>query len=242
MDRFWRDIDWTQSWLDGVREDGRMVCGMLEDGASVAQALTALAAPRAIALSAGPLRFVPQVLQDSGEAYESFIHRTAQVPTRDGLHDFFNGLVWLAMPRLKRSLNEAHAAQIAQCGVSDSRGPLRDALTLFDENGALWQAPALLVEALRLRRWHELFVTHRALWRDSRLVPVGHALMEKLVRPRKEITAHLWCVPRGADWQTVDPTSARPLALPLLGIPGWWPANDRPGFYDDPGVFRPARG
>jgi len=28
--------------------------------------------------------------------------------------------------------------------------------------------------------------------------------------------------------------------LPVLGIPGWWPANEAPSFYDDPAVFRPA--
>ena len=37
--------------------------------------------------------------------------------------------------------------------------------------------------------------------------------------------------------------SAKPfLPLPVLGVPGWWPANENPGFYDDADVFRPARG
>ncbi|HQX67511.1 MAG TPA: DUF3025 domain-containing protein, partial [Ottowia sp.] len=30
--------------------------------------------------------------------------------------------------------------------------------------------------------------------------------------------------------------------LPLLGVPGWWPANQAPAFYDDAEVFRPLRG
>ena len=29
--------------------------------------------------------------------------------------------------------------------------------------------------------------------------------------------------------------------LPVLGLPGWWPANEAPAFYADPQVFRPAR-
>ena len=29
------------------------------------------------------------------------------------------------------------------------------------------------------------------------------------------------------------------LPLPVLGIPGWWPANENPGFYADTAVFRP---
>ena len=29
--------------------------------------------------------------------------------------------------------------------------------------------------------------------------------------------------------------------LPVLGVPGWWAANQKAGFYDDVGVFRPRR-
>lgn len=29
--------------------------------------------------------------------------------------------------------------------------------------------------------------------------------------------------------------------LPVLGIPGWWGANENPAFYDDPQVFRRGR-
>ncbi|MNV85284.1 hypothetical protein D3C71_1792260 [compost metagenome] len=29
--------------------------------------------------------------------------------------------------------------------------------------------------------------------------------------------------------------------LPVLGVPGWWPANEDPQFYADPQVFRPPR-
>ena len=32
------------------------------------------------------------------------------------------------------------------------------------------------------------------------------------------------------------------LPLPVLGIPGWWPENEKEDFYDDAAVFRPARG
>ena len=39
-----------------------------------------------------------------------------------------------------------------------------------------------------------------------------------------------------------DKLAAKPFAhLPVLGVPGWWPANDEPSFYADPGVFRPLR-
>ena len=33
--------------------------------------------------------------------------------------------------------------------------------------------------------------------------------------------------------------AAKPhLPLPVLGVPGWWDANEAPGFYDDNAVFR----
>jgi hypothetical protein len=33
--------------------------------------------------------------------------------------------------------------------------------------------------------------------------------------------------------------AAKPFAnLPVLGVPGWWPPNEAPGFYQDPAVFR----
>jgi hypothetical protein len=29
--------------------------------------------------------------------------------------------------------------------------------------------------------------------------------------------------------------------MPVLGVPGWWPANVAPDFYADAAVFRPLR-
>ncbi len=67
------------------------------------------------------------------------------MPTRDNLHDFFNGLAWLHFPQAKRCLNELQAAEIDQRRRGrPPRGPLRDALTLFDENGAVLDAPPVL--------------------------------------------------------------------------------------------------
>lgn len=203
-----------------------------------------------VRLRAGRLRFVPQAELPAGEAYEAFIDRTACVPTRDNLHDLFNGLVWMRFPTLKRHLNELQAAEIARAGVGHTRGRVRDALTLFDENGALLQAPPGLVAALRQRDWQALFVGRRAAWADARLTLFGHALLEKLMAPRKAITAHVWLVPEGADPQAflleaLTPgllASQPPLPLPVLGVPGWWPDNEADDFYADPGVFRPLKG
>ena len=196
-------------------------------------------------LPAGPLRFVPQAELPPGEAYEAFIHRTACVPTRNNLHDLFNGLVWLARPALKARLNALQAAEIQRVGVNAQRGRLRDALTLFDENGAVLDGPTDLLAALaadlRARNWAALFITHRARWAHVRLTLIGHALQEQMASaPRKPLTAHLLVgdplALSGDDW------ASKPfLPLPVLGVPGWWPANEAPDFYADAAVFRPLR-
>ena len=88
-----------------------------------------------------PVRFVAQNELPDGMAYEQFIFTTRSVPTRDNLHDFFNGLVWTRFPHTKQRLNQLQAQVIAAEGVQAVRGPLRDALTVFDENGAVLSAP-----------------------------------------------------------------------------------------------------
>ena len=244
-------VDWTAPWLAPYRDVAHHASGRLADTACVAKALNdALTTRPAIPLAAGPLRFVDSRELPQGEAYEAFIARTASVPTRDNLHDLFNGLVWLRFPALKRRLNQLQAKQIALAGIGATRGAVRDALTLFDENAALWQAPTVLVDALRQRDWQALFITHRHAWRDARLTLFGHALMEKLTQPRKAIAAHVWVVPEDEDAQvllvetlTPERLAAKPhLPLPVLGVPGWWRENEADGFYDDASVFRPCRG
>lgn len=196
---------------------------------------------RDAAAQPAPVRFVAADALPDGEAYETFISRTGSVPTRDNLHDQFNRLVWHRHPAIKQRLNQLQSAEIAARGVGATRGGLRDALTLFDENGALWpDAPPLLTQALAARDWHALFVTHRMLWRDHRVEIFGHALLEQLATvPRKGLTAHVLLADplalTAAQW------ASKPfLPLPVLGIPGWWPANEAPAFYEDKQVFRPA--
>jgi hypothetical protein len=94
-----------------------LACALSRDGEAVAQAArhASVAAalqdikpvpdPRRAGLRA-PGRTAP------GQAYEAHIFQTRSVPTRDNLHDFFNGLVWLAFPQAKRRLNALQAAEI----------------------------------------------------------------------------------------------------------------------------------
>lgn len=228
------------SWLSPYLPVAKRVVAAAKSD-SVADALNA-------ACRGDGLRFVEHIALPSTEPYESFIARTACVPTRDNLHDLFNGLMWLSYPTTKRRLNVLHAGEIAlRNGASAARGSLRDALTLFDENAAILQAPAVLVEALRARNWKASFVELRAEWQSARLAIFGHALLEKLMQPRKAITAHVWLVDDLTDAALASSLAPERLAakdylpLPVLGVPGWWPANEAPAFYDDADVFRPAR-
>ncbi|MEO5696429.1 MAG: DUF3025 domain-containing protein [Burkholderiaceae bacterium] len=245
------EIDWSRPWLAPWRACGERLAGRAAD-CGLVEALNAIVDVD-MRSRAGPLRFVAQSGLPPGEPYEAFIARTGCVPTRANLHDFFNGLAWLVHPGLKRRLNELQAQQIADAAPGAPRGAVRDALTLFDENAALLQAPEALLEALRRRDWHTLFVTGKALWAEAELHLFGHALLEKLVRPRKAITAHVWVLPqapggRRRAWDDVADTldvrvlAARPfLPLPVLGVPGWWPENQDRAFYRDPTVFRASR-
>ena len=244
-------IDWQRPWYAPYAPCGARVAGRVADaGFNVADALNAEAS--LLRFEDGrPLRFVPPE-SNPDLAYEAFIDRTAGVPTRDNLHDFFNGLVWLTHPVLKRHLNALQAAEIAQAGVGPTRGPLRDALTLFDENAALLcDLPESPFASMRQRDWRGAFVTQREGWGRARVILFGHALLEKLVHPRKPITAHAWWVPPGRDidgregldaWLSPATLASKAHApLPVLGVPGWWPPNEAPLFYEDASVFRPLR-
>ena len=161
-------------------------------------------------------------------------------------------------------LNALQAAEIEKANdnvQNGSRGKVRDAATLFDENTAL-----LIVrdnewlDAFRTHRWHEVFIERReTFWQNCEVWLFGHALMDKLTAPYKAITAHAW--PLVADpaffemsfhdkrcW--LDDTVASQLEsgvvtsdftpLPILGIPNWWTGQDD-AFYADTAVFRPRR-
>lgn len=244
-------INWHAPWLERYAALGEAAAQQVLAGATVAQAFNDL-----VAQGAAPdpgVRFVPQADLPSGMAYEQFILERAQVPTRDNLHDFFNGLMWLHWPQTKRRMNQIHGAAVQAQGVQARRGPLRDALTLLDENAALLVAPAALQHALQTRQWQLAFVTLRPLWQQAQLYPLGHALLEKLVYPRKGITAHIYQAPTAIKKdQSIDTNWAHALQaehlatkpffpLPVLGIPGWCAENANFYFYDDSMVFRPAR-
>ena len=241
---------WYRPWAATGREVWQAATASNVGAGAVAAALNAHASPTV------PVRFVSADEVPADVAYEAFIARQRAVPTRDNGHDAFNGLAWLRFARTKARLNALQAAEIARDGVRATRGPVRDAATVFDENAVLLHAPDALWQALIARRWRELFGPLRPLWREARVLVFGHAALEKLVTPYKSITGHAWRVEPAFDpggdllaldeWLardlSADKLAAKPFApLPLLGVPGWWAGNEAPGFYDDAQVFRVAR-
>ena len=133
---FYSGIDWSRPWYGAVLAAAQSV---LAHG-NWREALNAEAKQRGLCNHRGlPLRFITQEELPEGIAYEAHISATGKVPTRENLHDFFNALVWLSFPQIKRQLNALQAAQIATLGIGKSRGPARDAATIFDENGPIEQ-------------------------------------------------------------------------------------------------------
>jgi hypothetical protein len=266
QDEFLRQIDWQRPWLAPLLPLARPIC----NSPDWRSALNAAADALALRNHAGhPIRFVPQSALPGGVAYEAFIGDTGNVPTRDNLHDLFNALVWLTFPKIKVQLNALQASEIARTtgntvareNDGSMRGKLRDAATIFDENAALFvTSNTKLSTALRQHDWHDLFLGRRASFaHECNVYLFGHALMEKLVKPYKAITAHAWVVHVSADFFVLAPqerlqwidcavaaqlaaglTTANFTPLPVLGVPGWWAMQDAL-FYEDNGVFRPAR-
>jgi len=214
------------------------------------------------------IRFVPPgpASKDFDSQYEVRVFRSGEVQTRaDDWHDFFNALVWLAFPRTKAVLNRHHVEEMHARRGEALRGTARDVLTLFDEGGVVVAcADARLAELLRRFRWKELFWERRADFIASvRCVVFGHAIYEKALEPYKGVTAKALIVDVGASFFDASPeaqlrsldaraseyftapeslASTRALSpLPVLGIPGWDPANERAKYYDDTVQFRAGR-
>jgi len=221
----------------------------------------ALDAAGVITASGLPLRLVAPAAD--GLSYEGRLYGRGELECREqNWHDLFNVLAWLGFPRAKAALNARHhAAPLAARG----RGPVRDALTLFDESGMIaLSADEELPAMVRGFRWKELFWTQRGRVVGSmRFLPFGHALCEKVLAPYKGITGRCLlfrveaeCLRLPADEclrqadalvaaRLADPAAmqdTRELApLPLLGIPGWCDDNRQAAYYDDRDHFRPGR-
>ncbi|WP_433704259.1 DUF3025 domain-containing protein [Paraburkholderia sacchari] len=209
------DIDWARPWFAQHEARGRRwQQAALAGYARYLDELNADARAAQQFTGRGQrLAFIAQDDLPEGAAYEAHIAATGCVPTRHNLHDFFNALAWFAFPRIKAALNARQAAAIDVLGVGPTRGGVRDALTLFDENAVLFaSADPTLTQALRGFDWRALFVEGRLAWETPagdtagttaavthgparcEVHVFGHALLEKLIAPYTACTAHAWVI------------------------------------------------
>ena len=144
--------------------------------------------------AAGP-RFVPQAELPEAWPTNSSSSTPGAVPTREGLHDFFNGLVWKRFPATKRLLNRLQAAEIEAAGVGQVRGAVRDAITLFDETPCCCRRPDALWEALIARRMDPPLRRSAAPVGAARLVGFGHAFAGEVGRALQVRHRHVYRAP-----------------------------------------------
>lgn len=217
--------------------------------------------------------FVAQDLRllADGLHYEERVFERSVLATREcNPHDFFNGLIWLRHPQLKRALNVRQVADIRVIGPKQrTRGQC--AMTHFDEAGVIvWLADMDLLPMWDAHDWAGLFLRERAAWGDRIAVTVfGHALIEHAWNgnPLSTAKAVVVQVPATAlagrcegegsivrSWPAAETLVASAIEsgalladpqesrpLPLAGIPGWHGDNATAAFYRDAPCFRPLR-
>ena len=234
------------------------------------QRLAAAREPSIVTAGGAPLAFVAQQTRSrrGDDRYEARIYLRGEVQVRQASwHDLLNALVWLTFPQAKVALNARHYQALLeqQATGAANRGPVQDALTLFDEGGVIVAASdADLLGHVKRFAWKDLF------WRERQRVAVcmrfclfGHALYEKALEPFSGITGRgillettpdVLAAPIEIQIDTFDRMLAERLSdaawlhatrdlapLPILGVPGWCAQNERESYYDDTTYFRPGR-
>jgi hypothetical protein len=211
-----------------------------------------------------PIRFVaPADDESTSMHYEKRIAETGEIATRENWHDLFNVMQWLTFPQSKAAISEMHARLLAaQIEGVKVRSIPRDVLTLFDEGGVIVaSSDESLLDHIRHFEWKKLFVERRAdVGENINFYLAGHSVLEKMLDPFVGVTAkalllkvedNFFAQSRDAQLGEIDSRAAEWLMnesslastrnlhpLPILGIPGWFAANELPSFYDDAHYFR----
>lgn len=201
--------------------------------------------------------------------YQPVIFLKGQVPTREGdWHDFFNMLTWHLFPKGKAVLNRRQffafdeEAPFPWASPKKNRTGEQDALTLFDEGGAVIACrDERLWELFSQRRWKELFFHQRENVKNNmRFFIFGHAIFENCLHGHPTVHASAVRVPARDEmfennWKDaltyVDEelqdimqrnikTPREFLPLPIYGIPGWREENKEETYFENETYFRPA--
>lgn len=222
------------------------------------------------------LTFTHQNQLPHGIMYESFIDSYKQIPTRDNLHDWFGACVWLVFYQSKSVLNQYHIRNIADNTSQNKRNRIRDAITVWDENGIILAVcdddiGHTIIQYLQEFSWQNALYQSRDFWytphnQNSKIQAFvfGHALLEQLIVPRKNLCGHAFVIKVNKEFfqkthnqqyrdldtivsknlsiwlqnQNTTPKDLQP--LPVLGIPYFW-ENQTIDFYADTSVFRTKR-
>ena len=219
-------------------------------------------------LNGKTIKFVDQEegMDFSAVAYEEFIYKRGEVPTRkNSWHDIFGAMSWCLFPKTKALINKLHYDDIKAFGTQQ-RTKLRNALTLFDECGVvLVSKNSELLNMLAEHQWCEAMIEKRELWHLAAesgvaVYQFGHANYEMLTKPyigltgkwmMLDMSAELLSLPLNVQYRLVDEKLCRWLAdgglndntnlspLPLLGVPSWFDGNESAEFYENTDYFRP---
>ena len=264
--------DWNTDWLNrsGMFAPLRALGARLPDiGWPNPALLNALAddAGRVVNAQGLRVRFVPQApkSKDFHDGFEPRAFLKGEVQLRPlHWHDLFNALVWMTFPTAKAVINARHYESLS-AGKTGDRPPVRDALTLFDEEGVVvLSSDASLLEEMREFRWKELFWKRREeVGKRMRFFLFGHALYHKALDPFVGMTGKAVLLrvpdafaqlPLNSQITEADRLLAAHIGdrtrlshgrelspLPVLGVPGWWGGNEQESFYENTGYFRPGR-
>jgi len=220
--------------------------------------------PLAKGLTAPQSKSVPHLIPPPARALgaldfeRTLVERNELIVRPDNLHDTMNAIVWHTFPRAKRAISEIHVS-LGAANTANGRPRRRDVLTLFDEAGAIIVSQRDDLKALhQAHEWKALFIDHRAEFvRDARVILFGHGTLEQLgAKPHQGLTVKalwlplapsaplpeidVWMAERIASGELLAADEHR-LPLPILGVPGWFVANEAVECYDDVDVFRPLR-
>ena len=199
-------------------------------------ALNQLAQQRAqpiVNASGHAIRFAAQNVNPAALDYESQIFASGIVPTRpNNIHDLFNALVWLTFPHTKAAINGRHIAARGEHAGGRNRGPVQDALTLFDECGVVVASDRHdLLEMITAFQWKKLFWQHRAAVKQHmRFFLFGHGLMEQMLAPYVGLTGKALLLNIDTAWlesrtsallQHIDASSRALTGWPRAKASGW---------------------
>jgi hypothetical protein len=154
--------------------------------------------------------YAPEIFDDY---YESRIYLKGELQTRlENWHDFFNAMCWLQFPKTKAALNALHFEYSKKRQLGTNRSPLENAITLFDECGAVIVADEdSLLDLIRNHQWKSLFWNRQHwntdCWKNNeggvgriRCYVFGHAMYEKALTPYLGMTAHAVLIKQAGDF------------------------------------------